>query len=219
MEFIMLLLVALVVLVAMVASRFIDNNNPFQVQKRSNLFSPVERSFQNLLEKAVVGEYKILNRVKLADLIEVKGNATEKSRRSTLLKLNAKYLDFVLCAADDLRVIAVLDLVNNSNKDGHKAAPDWFVSGALEAAGLPYLRIKIKAGYTATDLQQALANRLGKPTVKAEPMYKGLVKKGPTRPVRSFKPVQTLQAAGTGLTPVLSHSQIKAQQTALIQAS
>ena len=216
MEIIMLLLVALVVLVAMVASRFIDNSNPFQVQKRSSLFSPVERSFQNLLEKAVEGEYKILNRIKLADLIEVKGNANEKARRSTLVKLNAKYLDFVLCSTDDLRVIAVLDLVNNSNKDGHKATPDWFVSGALEAAGVPYLRIKIKAGYTAADLQQALAQRLGKPVVKAEPMYKGLVKKGPTRPVRSYKPAQP---AGTGLTPVLSHSQIKAQQTGLIQAS
>ncbi|HAW91575.1 MULTISPECIES: DUF2726 domain-containing protein [unclassified Arsukibacterium] len=216
MEIIMLLLVALVVLVAMVASRFIDNSNPFQVQKRSSLFSPVERSFQNLLEKAVEGEYKILNRIKLADLIEVKGNANEKARRSTLVKLNAKYLDFVLCSTDDLRVIAVLDLVNNSNKDGHKAAPDWFVSGALEAAGVPYLRIKIKAGYTSTDLQQALAQRLGKPAVKAEPMYKGLVKKGPTRPVRSYKPAQP---AGTALTPVLSHSQIKAQQTGLIQAS
>ncbi|MBV2129596.1 DUF2726 domain-containing protein [Arsukibacterium indicum] len=216
MEFIMLLLVALVVLVAMVASRFIDNSNPFQVQKRSSLFSPVERSFQNLLEKAVDGEYKILNRIKLADVIEVKENANEKARRSTLVKLNAKYLDFVLCAADDLRVIAVLDLVNNSNKDGHKAAPDWFVSGALEAAGIPYLRIKIKAGYTSADLQQALAQRLGKPAVKVEPLYKGLVKKGPTRPVRSYKPAQP---AGTALTPVLSHSQIKAQQTALIQAS
>ncbi|WP_372625251.1 DUF2726 domain-containing protein [Arsukibacterium sp.] len=216
MEIIMLLLVALVVLVAMVASRFIDNSNPFQVQKRSSLFSPVERSFQNLLEKAVEGEYKILNRIKLADLIEVKGNANEKARRSTLVKLNAKYLDFVLCSTDDLRVIAVLDLVNNSNKDGHKAAPDWFVSGALEAAGVPYLRVKIKAGYTAADLQQALAQRLGKPAVKAEPMYKGLVKKGPTRPVRSYK---AAQPAATGLTPVLSHSQIKAQQTGLIQAS
>ncbi|SNY53965.1 Protein of unknown function [Arsukibacterium tuosuense] len=216
MEIIMLLLVALVVLVAMVASRFIDNSNPFQVQRRSSLFSPVERSFQNLLEKAVEGEYKILNRIKLADLIEVKENANEKARRSTLVKLNAKYLDFVLCSADDLRVIAVLDLVNNSNKDGHKAAPDWFVSGALEAAGVPYLRIKIKAGYTAADLKHALAQRLGKPTVKPEPLYKGLVKKGPTRPVRSYKPVQP---AGTALTPVLSHSQIKAQQTALIQAS
>ncbi|WP_019676643.1 DUF2726 domain-containing protein [Arsukibacterium perlucidum] len=216
MEIIMLLLVALVVLVAMVASRFIDNSNPFQVQRRSSLFSPVERSFQNLLEKAVEGEYKILNRIKLADLIEVKENANEKARRSTQVKLNAKYLDFVLCAADDLRVVAVLDLVNNSNKDGHKAAPDWFVSGALEAAGVPYLRIKIKAGYTSADLQQALASRLGKPAVKAEPMYKGLVKKGPTRPVRSYKPAQPV---GTALTPALSHSQIKAQQTALIQAS
>lgn len=221
MEFIMLLLVLLVVVIAMVASRFIDNSNPFQVQRKASLFSPVERSFLGLLEKAVQNEYRIINRVKLADVLDVRDSASEKSRRSTLLKLNAKYLDYVLCDPESMKVIAIVDLVNTHNKEGHKAVPDWFVSGALETAGIPYLRIGIKAGYTVTELQMALANKLGKPAPKAEPMYQGLVKKGPTRPIRSLKPAIAANTPITGklMAPALSQSQIKAQSTALIQAS
>ncbi|MBU1308474.1 MAG: DUF2726 domain-containing protein [Gammaproteobacteria bacterium] len=216
MEFVLLLILLLVVVVALVAHRFTESGNPFPLQKKSSLFSPVERSFMQLLEKAVATEYKILNRVKLADVMELKAGISGKTRASTMLKLNAKYLDFVLCDPTDFSVVAVLDLVNNSSKDGHKAVPDWFVNGALDAAGVPYLRMKIKAGYTAADIQAAIAARLGKAVTKPEPMFKGLVKKGPTRPVRSLKPANS----GSSLpVPALSHSQIKAQQTALIQAS
>ncbi len=217
MEFVLLLILLLVIVVAMVASRFIDSGNPFPVQKKTSLFSPVERSFMQLLEKAVATDYKILNRVKLSDVLELKQGTSDKARSSALAKLNAKYLDFVLCDPQDFSVVAVLDLVNNSSKEGHKAVPDWFVNGALDAAGVPYLRMKIKAGYSAADIQAAIATRLGKAVTKPEPMFKGLVKKGPTRPVRSLKPAT---ASGNTLpVPALSHSQIKAQQTALIQAS
>ncbi len=217
MEFVLLLILLLVVVVAIVASRFIDSGNPFPLQKKTSLFSPVERSFMQLLEKAVADDYKILNRVKLADVMELKAGTSDKTRSSTMLKLNAKYLDFVLCDPNDFSVIAVLDLVNNTSKEGHKAVPDWFVNGALDAAGVPYLRMKIKAGYSAADIKAAIAARLGKAVTRPEPMFKGLVKKGPTRPVRSLKPAT---ASGNTLpVPALSHSQIKAQQTALIQAS
>ncbi len=216
MEFVLLLILLLVVVVAMVASRFIDTGNPFPLQKKTSLFSPVERSFMQLLERAVDGEYKILNRVKLADVMDLKTGISDKARANTQLKLNAKYLDFVLCDAKDFSVVAVLDLVNNNSKDGHKATPDWFVNGALDAAGVPYLRLKIKAGYTAAELKAAIATRLGKAAAKPDTILKGLVKKGPTRPVRSLKP---LNSGNTLPAPVLSPSQIKAQQTALIQAS
>lgn len=221
MEFIMLLLVLLVVVIALVASRFIDNSNPFQVQRKPSLFSPVERSFLGLLEKAVQNEYRIINRVKLADVLEVRDVAADKNRRSILLKLNAKYLDYVLCNPETMQVIAVLDLVNTHNKEGHKAVPDWFVSGALEAAGVPYLRIGIKAGYSVIELQAALAAKLGKPAPKAEPLLKGLVKRGPTRPIRSLKPAVAANTPLPGklLAPALSQSQIKAQSTALVQVS
>lgn len=221
MEFIMLLLVVLVVVIALVASRFIDNSNPFQVQRKASLFSPVERSFLGLLEKAVQTEYRIINRVKLADVLDIRDQASDKSRRSILLKLNAKYLDYVLCEPETMKVIAVVDLVNTHNKEGHKAVPDWFVSGALEAAGVPYLRIGIKAGYTVSELQAALAMKLGKPAPKVEPLLKGLVKKGPTRPIRSLRPTVAANnpLPGKLLAPALSQSQIKAQSTALIQVS
>lgn len=217
MELVLLLILLLVIVVAMVANRFINTGNPFPVQKKNSLFSPVERSFMQLLEKAVANDYKIMNRVKLADILELKNGTGDKARATTMLKLNTKYLDFVLCDPQDFSVVAVLDLVNNSSKEGHKAVPDWFVNGALDAAGIPYLRMKIKAGYTAADIQAAIAARLGKTIVKPEPMFKGLVKKGPTRPVRSLKPAAT--SGNTLPVTALSHSQIKAQQTALIQAS
>ena len=152
MEFVLLLILLLVVVVAMVASRFIDSGNPFPLQKKTTLFSPVERSFMQLLEQAVANDYKIVNRVKLADVMEPKNGLSTKTRASTMLKLNAKYLDFVLCDPNDFSVVAVLDLVNNTSKAGHKAVPDWFVNGALDAAGVPYLRMRIKAGYTRADV-------------------------------------------------------------------
>ncbi|MGI5309209.1 DUF2726 domain-containing protein [Rheinheimera sp. WS51] len=216
MEFVLLLILLLVIVVALVANRFASNDNPFPVQKRTSIFSPVERAFMQLLEQAVNNEYKVLNRVKLADIIEIKSGVSDKTRSSTLRKLNAKYLDFVLCNPSDMSVVAVIDLVNNTNKDGHKAIPDWFVNGALDAAAMPYLRMKIKTGYTVNEIQAVIANKLGKVVTKPEATLKGLVKKGPTRPVRSLRPTTS---GNTMPVPALSHSQIKAQQTALIQAS
>ena len=103
-----------------------------------------------------------------------------------------------------MSIVAVIDLVNNANKDGHKAVPDWFVSGALEASGIPYIRMKIKAGYTVADIQQGLAAKLGNIPMAAPPVVKGTVKKGPTRPVRP-------------LTPALPTQTLKPNTTALVQ--
>lgn len=229
MEYVLLLLVALVVVVALVASRFVDQGNPFPFQKRGSIFSQVERAFLRLLEKAVTDHYKVMSRVKLADVIDFKKSTTSKTKRSALLKLNSKYLDFVLCNPDDMSIVAVIDLVNPTGKQGHKASPDWFVSGALEAAGIPYIRMKIKQGYSLEEIQQCLINRIGAPIRKTEPIIKGRYKTGPTRPVKpllassghtgKITALPMNPALSQKLTPALSHSQIKAQSTAMVQAS
>lgn len=231
MEFILLLLVTLVVVAALVASRFVEQGNPFPFQKRGPVFTQVERGFLSLLEQAVDKEYKVLSRVKLADVLDFKKNTSSKTRRNALLKMSHKYLDFVLCDPSDMTIVAVIDLVNPHSKQGHKASHDWYVSGALEAVGLPYLRMKIKQGYSVGDIQQCLINRLGANIKKTEPIIKGRFKKGPTRPVRPIRPLMPaatqsdtiatlpLKPASPRFTPALSQSQIKAQSTALVQAS
>lgn len=204
MELIIFLLVVLVIMAAIVVNRFIHHGNPFPFHRKPQLFTHVERSFLQLLERAVGNQYKIINRVKLADILELKENADSKTKRSALVKLNAKYLDYVLCNSDDMSIVAVIDLVNNANKEGHKAVPDWFVSGALEASGIPYIRMKIKAGYTVADIQQGLAAKLGNIPMATPPVVKGTVKKGPTRPVRP-------------LTTTLQTQALKPSTTALVQ--
>lgn len=184
MEMLIILLLALAFAAAMLGSRLLNHGNPFPFTKRTYLFTQVERSFQQLLEKAVGQDYKIVNRVKLADMLELRANTDVKTKRSALIKLNAKYIDYVLVNAEDLSIVAAIDLVNNTSAEGHKAVPDWFVGGSLEASGIPYVRMKIKAGYTIADIQQGLAAKLGNLSMPAAPLVKGTFKKGPTRPVK-----------------------------------
>ncbi len=209
MEFVIVLLVVCAVAAALLISRFSHHGNPFPFHKRQQLFTVVERSFLQLLERAVGDKYKIINRVKLADVLELKDNADDKSRRAAMQKLNAKYLDYVLCNSEDMSIVAVIDLVNNSNLQGHKAVPDWFVQGALETAGIPYVRMKVKAGYTVADIQQGLAAKLGNIPMALSPLIKGTVKRGPTRPVRPL----------ASSTAPLAVPMAKPQTPALVQIS
>jgi type II secretory pathway pseudopilin PulG len=212
MEVLIVSLALLIVIAAFLASRFISPGNPFPFSKKNSLFTQVERTYLNMLEQAVKGQYKVINRVKMADILELKNNVDTKSRIAAAVKLNAKYLDFVLCDPTDMSIVAVVDLVNNNSKDGHKAVPDWFVSGAFEAAGIPYVRMKIKTGYTITDIQQGLAAKIGPNSIKPEPLLKGTVKKSPTRPIRPLEPVVQTPA----LPNIVPEPRIRSQSTAMI---
>jgi hypothetical protein len=181
MEIILVLMICFIVIIALLASRFIDNSNPYPFSKKQSIYSNTERSFYQMLEKAVGPDYKILTRVKLTDIIEPKGTATIKNRRAALIKASAKSVDFVLCDKKTLAISGVVDLVNSATSNGHRAKADWFVNGALEAAGIPHIRIKIKSGYTTEDIRNCVLFKLGKiKSPKAvEPLIKGTMGNSP----------------------------------------
>lgn len=200
MEIILVLLSVLAVIIAVIANRFVDNSNPYPFTRKQSLYSPVERSFLKLLETAVGDEYKIMPRVKLMDLVETKGGAQSRAKRAALLKANAKAIDFVLCNKDTMTAVAAVDLVNNATKEGHKSKNDWFVTGALEAAGLPHIRIKIRTGYKAEEVRQCIQYKLGKP---AQPARKPIVKATTIRrPAAALNREQMAASQGTQLAPV-----------------
>lgn len=192
MEWALVLLMLLIVTVALVATHFMDSSNPYPFKKKTQLLTSIERGFLALLEKAVGDDFKIVNRVKLNDLIDIKDSVSAKAKRAALLKASAKYVDYVLCDPNTFRIIAAVDLVNH-NKGGHKAKQDWFINGALEAAGIPHIRIKVKAGYQVEEIRNGIMYKIGKKerSNPPEPIIKGNI---PRRPA-----------------PALSSSQIKAQ--------
>ncbi|MBS3799038.1 MULTISPECIES: DUF2726 domain-containing protein [unclassified Pseudoalteromonas] len=163
MEFALLSILVLVVIASVMASKFTDNNeNPYPFVRKKEIYTQVESAFLTLLERAVGDNYRIVSRVKLADIIDCKSGLTNKSKRIALTKLKNKQLDYVLLDKTKLTIVAAVDLVNNANKGGHKAQRDWFVSGALETAGIPHIRMKVKSGYRPEDVRNAILFKIGK---------------------------------------------------------
>lgn len=196
MELVSLLILVLVVMAAFVASKFTHSGNPYPFTQKKSLFTQVETAFLNLLEKAIGSDYKIVSRVRLVDILDFQPGTDDKSRRSALAKAQNKQLDYVLLDKESLKIVAAIDLVNNASKNGHKAKKDWFVNGALESAGVPLIRIKVKTGYKPQEVRQAILFKLGKQVTNSKPP----IRKATSKP-----------------TAVLSPSQVKWQSTALAQ--
>jgi len=193
MELILFAMVGLVVIVAVLASRLNDNSFPFPFERKSAIFTPAEKNFQNLVEQAMGSDYRVLNRVKLSDILTIRNGVSNKASQAAANNADKKYLDFVLCDRNTMKLLGAIDLVDTQGK-GYKLKKDWFVSGALEAASIPHLRIKVKANYTVEEIRSCINTRLiGQ--AKPEPKMKGSVIPAPMVKVRSKKTTGVLSPA------------------------
>lgn len=188
-----IILMMLLILVALGAIKLSDGGVAFPFRRKPQLFTPVEHTFLNLIEQAVGREFRIVCRVRLNDLIAVRRSTNKKTASQALSRASSRQLDFVLVNKHDMSPVMAIDLVHSQGKEGYKTQKDWFVTGALDAAGLPHARIKVKSGYTVDDIRECLENKLipyrrlqqkmaQLPTHNPEPT------KRPTRPIRSSRP-------------------------------
>ena len=197
MEFILFMMITLIVIVALMATRLIDTSYPFPFDRKTTVFTNAEKNFQNLLEQAVGDKYRIINRVKLADIITVRKGVSSKASQKALFNAKNKYLDFAICDKNTMELAGVIDLVDTQGK-GYKVKKDWFVSGALEAATIPHVRIKVKGNYTLDEIKACLNSRiLGKNTTS--PKIRGKIIPAPlvrARPQKNTGVVTTNVATG-----------------------
>ncbi len=173
MELILFAMISLIVIVALLASRLNDNSFPFPFDKKATVFTPAEKNFQNLLEQAIGGDYRIINRVKLSDIVTIRNGVSARASQTAVSNADNKYLDFVICEKNTMKLLGAIDLVDTQGR-GYKVKKDWFVSGALEAAAIPHLRIKVKSNYTLEEIRACIKNRILGNT-KPEPKVKGRV--------------------------------------------
>lgn len=172
MEFILVALITLIVIVAIMASRLTDNSFPFPFDSKKAIFTPAEKNFQNLVEQAMGPKYRVLNRVRLSDVVTIRNGVSSRASQSAAKSADNKYLDFVICDRSSMKLLGAIDLVDTQGR-GYKIKKDWFVSGALEAASVPHLRIKVKATYTLAEIRSCIQTRLlGKSAANFAPQPK-----------------------------------------------
>jgi hypothetical protein len=108
-------------------------------QKRSSLLSAGELRFYRVLLNAIPPSLIVCPKVRLMDVVSVPDNLWQEygARGSGV------HLDFVLADASTLEPKLVIELDDRSHRRESSRQRDAFKDAALEAAGMPVLRVSV----------------------------------------------------------------------------
>lgn len=147
-----------------------SKSNESCYQKEPTLFTPAERSFLGVLEQVVGNEYRIMGKVRLADVLKVKPGITNPERQRAFNKIQSKHLDFIACDPNNLSIQFAVELDDKSHSQQDRQDRDTFLDKAMEAAGLPVIRFAAKRAYSVQEVRDTLATRLNAPEPMATPV-------------------------------------------------
>lgn len=152
-----------------------DGKTYYRYQKRKALFSPAERSFLGVVDNAVGSEYRVLGKVRIADIIAPAKGMNRKNWQVAFNKISAKHFDYVLCDKATLAVIAVIELDDKSHKQKRSQARDQLIEQACDSANLPLVRFEAKRSYQIDDVKTKLFNVLQPTELKSSEQAARLV--------------------------------------------
>ena len=121
--------------------------------------SPAERSFYGMLSQAMGGEFLIMTKVRLADIVKVRRGMSRGQWRSAFNRIQSKHVDFVLCEPQQLDVKAVVELDDQTHEKPERRARDLFVDQVMDFTGIPIFRFSVKGGHSVTEIREALARK------------------------------------------------------------
>lgn len=154
---IVLLLAAGVFFVLLLARAGVSGPVAYPYEKVERLFTPAERSFLGALEQATDHQWRVMGKVRLADVLHPQKGLSRSAYFQALNRIAQKHVDFVLCDPQTLRVVGVIELDDRSHERADRQRRDELVDGALAAAGVPLLRVPVQSGYKVVDLRQKVA--------------------------------------------------------------
>lgn len=155
--FIVVLFVAIAAVVKVALKQRAQEPQGCPYEKERVFFSPAERSFLGVLEQAVNGRYRFMGKVRLADIIKVKGGMNKSAWQNAFNRIQSKHVDIVACDPATLNVQFVIELDDSTHAKSQRQNRDQFVDNALHAAGVPIVHVAVRTGYSAQDIQSILS--------------------------------------------------------------
>lgn len=122
-----------------------------------NLLTPTERDFVSVLQKCIPPKTTLFLKVRLADIVNVCDEEPNFTGAFNLIK--SKHLDYVL-ANSRLRPILAIELDDPSHRRKKAQRNDAVKNYALNAAGIPLMRVETKYAYDKRAIRKAIAQTL-----------------------------------------------------------
>lgn len=118
------------------------------------LFSNAEKNFLKSLDQAVETRVRIFGKVRIADAISIADNKDKNKKRWQVAfnKVAMKHFDYVICDRRDLKILAVIELDDNSHNSKDRKSRDTFLNDLCNSVGLPLVRVKAARYYDTSQL-------------------------------------------------------------------
>lgn len=130
------------------------------------LFTNAEINFYRTLAQAVETNYLIMGKVRVADLLKVKGAlANPREKRTAFNKITGKHIDFVLVDPKSMAVVCCIELDDSSHQKKARKDRDVFLNDAFREASLPLLRVPCARTYRVDPIR-ALIRKAAKSSIK-----------------------------------------------------
>jgi len=164
----LLVFIAIAVLAERLKQRSTGSSEGVPYEPRQALFSRAERSFFGVLEQAVAGQFRIMGKVRLGDLIQPAKGFSHSQRTGAWNRIHQKHVDFVLCQTDTLSVAGVVELDDATHWRKDRSGRDAFVDKVLNTAGIPIVHFVARRSYSVQEVKSALEEIFAPGTKGAE---------------------------------------------------
>ncbi len=128
--------------------------------RRDALFTPAERHFLRALDAAAAREYRVMGKVRMADLLRTQTGLNNKARASATNKILAKHIDFVLLDPESLEPRCVIELDDRSHRARAAKETDQFKNEAFASAALPLVRFPVRRDYEPAMIREAVVRAI-----------------------------------------------------------
>ena len=154
--FIMAVVLAVLKMLPLLLKSSKPSKYPAQYDKLPGLMTPAEKLFFTSLENAVAGQYRLFSKVRLADIIQVKGNPDRSAWQRAFNAIQSKHVDFLACDPQNMSIQFVVELDDSSHQRQNRRDRDSFVDQALKTAQIPLFRFQAKGSYSVKEIQNQM---------------------------------------------------------------
>lgn len=142
----------------------------FELQRKSRLFTPAERSFFECLMPALSDDFYIFIKVPFLDVLGPRPSASSAEIAKIAKRLRGEHFDYVLCKKSDLGIFGVIELEHAESKQTAQARVkrEQFLNAICKSAHLRLFYFDIRQDYEHVDIQRLITGYSSKPEKKRE---------------------------------------------------
>ncbi|OPY07923.1 MAG: hypothetical protein A4E68_01507 [Syntrophaceae bacterium PtaB.Bin095] len=153
---ILVLLLAIVAAIKIFMKQKAQGEQTYPYEKEPALFSPAEHSFLGVLEQVINNRYRLMGKIRLADIVKVKNGLSKSEWQNAFNKIQSKHVDLVACDPTTLSVLFVIELDDKTHKQSKTQNRDKFVDNVMRTAGIPIVHFTAKNSYSLQEIEGIL---------------------------------------------------------------